>query len=205
LILLAIAAFAQAGSLDAHPRDAAILCAAATQQSTGPSTVRLMSQVSYYITAAVRADPQDKPFHERYLELFREMPGVAQQFHTDDGLRGRAAAIAAECDVRWPLARRQGPAQLLIDPRERDFMCFTIIQSLLNAARRFPPGGAPTLEELEPAYLFYDGLVRAGMRERGIGDLPTMFSFGQASLASLDVGNSEAIGRGCMGGIRGDG
>lgn len=204
MILLTLAALAQAPSVAANTRETAMTCAAATAVAAGEASVRVTVQASYHAMMAARADPQGKPFAERYAELMGQLSQYAQPFQPGGEMQGRAAQVTSDCDRIHPLARSTAPARLPADPFDRDLMCLGVVSFLEGMGRDSAPGGAPTHDEALAAQNAYinrlpDTRTQAGgLRDtdavtRRVGDL-----LGR----SVDLGNSEMVARACLNALR---
>ena len=194
MILLTLAAFAQAATAqapagDTAARDALMVCAAATTEADRSEAA--MVPVNYYLMSAVRADPQGRRFWARLAELSGELNGYRARFGEGGAQRGRAEAVRAECDARHPQARGAGPVNLPAEPEDRNILCYDMI----NFYRRLEID--PVREGLEP-----DRTQRAEeayVLQLPGGDTPTLTRrSAELLLASLDLGNIESISRACI-------
>jgi hypothetical protein len=198
MLLLILAALGQVAGVDAHPRDAALLCGAAVAHSTRPS-VRQAAQLTYFVVAAMHADPRPEPFGERLSTMFDALDGRIADFNEGGALAGRAEAVAAECDRHFPLARSNAPARLPAEPVDRDQLCFDMLSFLRPSVRDLEPAGTPSLVALERAQSAYDArIVDHYSRAQNLPPLVTDETVGEQMAATLDYGNAHAIGVACI-------
>ena len=208
MMLLALAALAQAPDLGADPRDAAMLCGAAVAELTPAITTRGAAHLEYFVWAAAGAGPQSGTAMERFRAAWARASEARARFAPGGALAGQARAVVAECDRRYPLARSAAPARLPAEPLQRDQMCFDMLATLSHVAGQAEAGGAPDFETLERAQLEYDARVRRGRMVAGLHD-----TIGEGEeeavreeafrdrLAALQYGNAEAISRACIAGL----
>ena len=204
MILLTLAAFAQAPTVAAGTRDNAMTCAAATVVIAGQATVRVTAQASYHVMVATHADPQGKPFTDRYQELMGQLSHYARPLVPGGAMEGRAAGIVADCDRIYPLARATGPAPLPADPFERDMMCLGVVSFLEGAGRDTATGGAPSHDEMLAAQQAYiERLPDSRTQAAGLPDTDAVTRrVGDLLGRSRDFGNTEAVGRSCLAELR---
>ena len=204
MILLTLAAFAQAPTVAATTRDNAMTCAAATAFVAGEATVRVNAQANYHVMEAARADLQGKPFTDRYRELMSQLGSYARPL-VNGGSMGRATEIVQECDRIHPLARGMAAATLPSDPFERDLMCLGVVSFLEAMGRQMPPGGAPTHHEIMRAQeALAQRLPDSRTQAAGLNDTAAvMRRTGELLGRSVDFGNSEMVGRACLAELRG--
>ncbi|MGQ0559995.1 MAG: hypothetical protein ACT4OE_10520 [Sphingosinicella sp.] len=184
----------------ATTRDTAMTCAAATTTAAGEANVRVVAQASYFAMQAARADPQGKPFFDRFQELIGQIGIYAGPLRQSGAIEGRAAAIVSECDLAYPLARAVNPPQLPQDPFERDLMCLGATSFVEGLGRETVPGGAPAHDEMVAAQqAFIARVPDSRAREAGLPDQQAMMlRVGELLGRSIDLGNSEAVSRSCL-------
>ena len=193
MILLILAAFAQAATGDAAAsREALMVCAAATTEADRSEAA--MVPVNYYLLSAVRADPRGRRLWPRLAELSGELHRYRARFGEGGAQRGRAEAVRAECDAQHPQARGTGPVNLPAVAGDRNILCYDMI----NFYRRLEID--PVREGLEP-----DRTQRAEeayLLQLPGGDNATLSQrSAELMLASLDLGNIESISRACIAGL----
>lgn len=206
MILLTVAAFAQAPTVAASTRDAAMNCAAATFVTAGELNVRLMSVANYYVMHAASADPQGKPIIYRFHELMGQLPDYATPMVDGGSMAGRGPAIVQECERVYPQARATDPTPLPEDRLERDLLCLGIVTFVEGAGRDSrPTGGAPTHEEIVAAQeAFRARLPDSRTEAAGLPDeaAVTLRLF-ELIVGSIRLGNTEAVSRSCLADLRG--
>jgi hypothetical protein len=200
MILLTLAAFAQAPSAAVATRDTAMTCAAATAVAAGEATVRVTSQASYFVMQATRADPQGKPFTDRYQELMAQLVTYARPLVPGGAMEGRAPGIVQECDRTYPLARATRLPRLPQDAFERDLMCLGVVSFVEGMGRDSAPGGAPPHDEMLAAQqAFVARLPDSRTQAAGLPDTAAVTRrVGELLGQSMDLGNTEAVGRSCL-------
>ena len=205
MILLTLAAFAQAPSVAASTRDSAMTCGAATAVAAGEATVRVTSQASYFVMQAVRTDPQGKSFTERYSELIGQLGTYARPLVQGGAMEGRAPGIVQECDRIYPLARAIRRPSLPSDPFERDLMCLAVVSFVEGMGRESAPGGAPGHDAMLAAQEAYiDRLPDSRTQAAGLPDTPAVTRrVGELLGRSMDLGNSESVSLSCMDALAG--
>lgn len=205
MMLLTLAAFAQAPALEADPARAGMTCGAAAAATASEATVRLTVQASYFVMQSARADRQGRPFLERFEEMMRSLAVHAGELVRSGRLANGGGAVLAECDRRFPLARSTAPARLPADPLRRDLMCLGVISFLEGAAREGPTGGTPTHDEIVRAQAAYTALLDdERMTGAGLADeAEAMRAVGELTAESLDLGNTEMVSRACMARLEG--
>ena len=180
-------------------------CGAGAAATADEATVRLTVQASYFVMQATRVDRLGKPFLERFEEMMGELAGHAGELVRSGRIADGGAAILAECDRRFPLARSTAPVRLPSDPLRRDLMCLGVVSFLEGASREGATGGTPTHDEMVRAQAAYTALLDDDrMRGAGLGEEEdAMRVVGELTADSLELGNTEMVSRACMARLEG--
>jgi hypothetical protein len=199
MLLFILAAFGQAASAETGTREELINCAAAALQAPA-GEVSAAVPASWYVMAAMRADPQPAIFYQRIRDLTAEATARGSEFRESGALAGRAEAVRSECDSKYPRARAPEPARLPADPVERDILCYSMIVFFKSLGLEETPDGRPGRARLEQAERsLEDRLGAARLDAAGISGVAALIRRSdELMLASVDLGNSETISRACL-------
>jgi len=120
MLFLSLALVAQPVTLEAEPFAAAITCARVANTGIVPGTSLEGAAVfNYYLMRAMAEDPQGGGLSQR-------MPHVEALVRERNRVRMPAAtahSLLAQCDARFPAARKPGPFTLPQPGFQRDMLC----------------------------------------------------------------------------------
>lgn len=203
MMILSLAALAQAAAAPHDVFDQAMICSTASVIEAGVADARVSSHMGYFVMVAARARPEDQLFDERATELMQRVPDLVPRFLPGGDLAGRASAVLAECDRAYPRARSAAPATLPAEPLDRDIMCATMLGMLLGMSEEHDTGGAPEAAAVTRAVEAYSAeLSDARLQAAGLAEEAAIHRrTADVMRSSLDHGNAEAIGRACIGRI----
>lgn len=200
---LIVLLLAQTAALDSSIPEAAAACAVAADDKgieLDLPMFRGLAQHLFYTMRAAEALPGDAPFRAKVRPLLDKYEAA----HRPEG--AELDALLAECDRRFPLARKLDVA-IPAEPAQRDLMCLAVWRVIEGFAATLPAAGGD-LEELErlnalgpaiKARVSAGDLARhGGDSEAGIGAL-----LDDQYNATLKYGNVEAVARACEASLKG--
>lgn len=161
---------------------------------------RGLSQHLFYTMRAAEAMPGDMPFPAKVRPLLDKYEAARRPKGAE------LDALLAECDRRFPLARKLDVA-IPAEPAQRDLMCLAVWRAIDGFAATLPAVGGD-LDELKrlnalgpaiKARVSADDLARRG------GDSEARISelLADQYNATLKYGNTEAVARACEASLKG--
>lgn len=204
MFFLSQALFAQPVTLEAEPFAAAITCARIANTGIVPGTPLEGAAVfNYYLMLATVHDPQGGGLTQR-------MPHVQALVRERNRVRVPVAAahsLLAQCDARFPAARKPGPFPLPKPGFERAMMCtlsLTVMRGEAESESR-RTGNRKPVERYATAVRNYEPSVNAGLLANGFEswqaffDAPLPAFVGRWSIAA----NPHVFSEACIAALRG--
>jgi hypothetical protein len=197
-MLLTLALLAQTLTPDPEGVKAGRTCAVAVTAARGSEAPGMpeVAALLYYVAQSVKAEGGNPSFLTRVNEVTGELRNEPVQ------TQATAQANLAECDRRYPLARKAGRVTLPAKPFDRDLMCFAALGVMMGASqgKEEDTGDSSDLKRYKPAFDVYtarlsgDALEKAGLT----GETALIDALGKQILASLDLGNFDSISQSCI-------
>lgn len=194
LLSLTLALAAQDVTLTSDAVEAPLVCAVAlTIVDKDKPPLLAAATFSFFIGKWAAANSAGGPFFDQLSALSSNPPPYPRNITPE-----MAAALAPQCDKRYPTARSNGPVKLPTDPLARDVVCMFSLSTMGGVARSDATGGPAVTRRYNDAAGRFATRFTATMKTKNLSEDAEMALATTHVISGLDLGNAYVVSEACL-------